>query len=111
MKNNLTLIILDKFLKENGVEEDLLDYRQRLHYLKQIRENCQIECDITEQIYMRDRNNKDISAQKKYVDTICHLETKKAMAQHYILEIKKINRDNRRLKLEESIQKVLYIKK
>lgn len=98
---------LAEFLKEYGIDiTKLTSTKEQKQILKKIVDNAKLEQDLAE---IRYRNSDKSISIEEYTKTIDSLFINQMYASEYILRIKCIERENRKLKRKEFMKKRLSI--
>lgn len=100
-----TLLSLDIFLEEYGFEKDLSN-KEKIKILKQIIVTVGVGKDL-EELRFSNNKEKEIDKDKEYFNKINNLDLIQMQAQGYIIRIKRLERENRKLKRKQSLQKIM----
>ena len=100
------MLSVEEFLKTYGFEQENLNDKEKVKALEQIILSADVDKDWEEDSYTK---NKDSQTRNEYVSKIHNLTLLQIQAQHYIFKIKKIQKEQRRLKRKAGFEKVIGV--
>lgn len=97
---------LELFLQHYGYETDNLDNKQKLIYLKEILYNNVVSEDLADIKYSKiSEINKTNDVKEQYISEIKNLKYNQMLAREYIVYIRSIRKEARKLRFKEIIKK------
>lgn len=110
MENN-TMKSLENFLKEYDIDEKSLTDKEKIKVLKNIILHHKVDKDLTDLKYSKmPVEEKTKETRNEFVNSIDNLDIRIMNATGYILLIKSIQKEERKLKRKQAFCKVLGIK-
>ena len=100
------MLSVEEFLKTYGFEQENLNDKEKVKALKQIILSAAVDKDCEEDRYTK---NIDSQTRNEYVSKIHNLTLLQMQAQHHIFKIKRIQKEQRRLKRKEGFEKVIGV--
>lgn len=103
---------LDEFLKEYDIDAKSLTDKEKIKVLKNIILHHTVDKDLVELKYSKvPKEAKTLETRNEFISSINNLDIKMMNATGYILSIRSIQKEKRKLKRKQVIYKVLGISK